>query len=258
MGRAAGPASRHVRELDCGVRSFSVKGCSGHTPGRWSLQDDHRNLQALNRKVTQSGGITRDSAGGAPILSRRVPYAVHLRGALTGHFVGSVARRSHDGREPPPPLKRWSARLVPRAQAPDQRFRVRSMGRKCRLSGLFLGTYSPVPYAAPCRLAPRTRPVRCRFAVESLDEVKMRRAARGMPYATALLNVSRSSNGVVWRGHGFESHHLGGGASKTHPLREAGSPTAWEIASWPFLPAETKWRGDGGVDRRWRRSGSYR
>ena len=34
-----------------------------------------------------------------------MPYAVHMQGALTGHFIGSVTRRVHDGREPPPPRK---------------------------------------------------------------------------------------------------------------------------------------------------------
>lgn len=32
----------------------------------------------------------------------RVPYAVHMHGALTGYFIGAVTRRVRDGLEPPP------------------------------------------------------------------------------------------------------------------------------------------------------------
>ena len=35
-------------------------------------------------------------------MSGRVPYAVHMHGALTGHFIGSVTRRVRHGPEPPP------------------------------------------------------------------------------------------------------------------------------------------------------------
>ena len=59
--------------------------------------------------------------------------------------------------------------------------------------GLLLGTYSALPYAAPCRVALRVRPVRCRFAVGSSDEVAMHRAARGTPYAGALFKVFRTT-----------------------------------------------------------------
>ena len=83
--------------------------------------------------------------------------------ASTGTVAGSVVTNAQI--RPPPPLTRWSARLVFRAQAPDQPFLVRV--RSCRFSGPFIGTYSPVPYAAPSRVAPRTRPVGCAFAVES-------------------------------------------------------------------------------------------
>jgi hypothetical protein len=37
-----------------------------------------------------------------PTLSEQVPYAVHIHKRMTGGFVGSMTRRSHDGREPPP------------------------------------------------------------------------------------------------------------------------------------------------------------
>jgi hypothetical protein len=50
----------------------------------------------------QSVRITRDSDGGAPILSMRVPYAVQMHGALTSHFVGSITRRVRHGPDPPP------------------------------------------------------------------------------------------------------------------------------------------------------------
>ncbi len=54
-------------------------------------------------------------------------------------------------------------------------------------SGLFIGTYSAVPYAALCRVVPRTRHVRCGFAIESPVDMAAHGAARGMPYAGALL-----------------------------------------------------------------------
>ena len=43
--------------------------------------------------------------------------------------------------------------------------------RLSRLSGLFLGTYSALPYAALCRVVQRVRPVRFAFAVESSVEI---------------------------------------------------------------------------------------
>lgn len=39
-----------------------------------------------------------------PTLSRRVPYAVHMHGAVTGRFIGLKTRRSHNSREPPPTI----------------------------------------------------------------------------------------------------------------------------------------------------------
>jgi hypothetical protein len=83
----------------------------------------------------------------APRSSGRLPYAVHMHASLTSRFVESVTRGVRYGLEPPPPLKRWSARLVHRAQAPDQRLRVRASVRRCRFSGPFIGTYSAMPYA---------------------------------------------------------------------------------------------------------------
>ena len=113
----------------------------------------------------------------AQTLIRRLPYAAHTHEALTSDFIGSVTRTVRDGLDPPPPSNRWSARLVHRAQAPGQRFRVRTSVRNCRFSGLFIGTYSAVPYAAPRRVAQRGRPVRCAFAVESSVEIVLHRAA---------------------------------------------------------------------------------
>ena len=40
-----------------------------------------------------------------PMLSMQRAYAVHTHGTVTGSFVGSIARRSRDGREPPPPIE---------------------------------------------------------------------------------------------------------------------------------------------------------
>jgi hypothetical protein len=35
-----------------------------------------------------------------PALNGRVPYAMRRRNAVSSHYVGSVTRRSHDGRTP--------------------------------------------------------------------------------------------------------------------------------------------------------------
>jgi hypothetical protein len=90
-------------------------------------------------------------------------------------------------------LKCWSARLVYRAQAPDQRFRVRTSVWNCRFSGPFIGTCSAVPYAALCGEAQRVWPIRCVFAVEPSVEIAVHRAARRVPYADALLKVALPS-----------------------------------------------------------------
>jgi hypothetical protein len=104
-----------------------------------------------------------------------------------------ITQRSLVQIQPPPPLKRWSARLVHRALAPDRHFRVRASALRSRFSGLFLGTYSVLPHAAPCRAAPRTRSLRSGFALESAIEVSLRGAAQGMPDAIALVNISLCS-----------------------------------------------------------------
>ncbi len=82
------------------------------------------------------------------------------------------------------PLKRWSARLVHRAQAPDQRLRVWAEFEDRGLSGLFLGTYSTsrtMPYAGSAR---RVRPVSCGSAAISTSmppsEAVLRVHAQGM------------------------------------------------------------------------------
>jgi hypothetical protein len=102
--------------------------------------------------------------------------------------MGLITRRSWVQIPPPPLSNRWLARFVHRAQAPGQRFRVWGEVEGRRFSGLFIGTYSAVPYAALCRMGQRVRPVRCAFAVESSVEIAVHRAAQGMPYAVALLN----------------------------------------------------------------------
>ena len=77
------------------------------------------------------------------------------------------------------------------AQVPDKRFRVRPRVEDRGCSGpLFLGTYTALPYAAQCREASRTWPVRCGFADKSSVLMAVQRTAQGMPYAGALLNVS--------------------------------------------------------------------
>jgi hypothetical protein len=65
------------------------------------------------------------------------------------------------------------------------------------------------------QVAPRTRPVRCGFAVEFSDETEVHGAALGMPYAGALLNVFRESSCLLGDDppnahlvHGFESRRV--------------------------------------------------
>ena len=114
-----------------------------------------------------------------------------MHGTTTSTFAFTEVRAACEPTEPPPLLKRWSASLVHRARAPDQRFRVPLRWRRWGLSGLFIGTYSAVPYAALCRVAQPVRHVRCPFAVESPVELVMHRAAEGMPLAVALINRAR-------------------------------------------------------------------
>jgi len=109
-----------------------------------------------------------------------------------------ITQRSRVQIPPPPPSKRWLARLVHRARAPDQRFRVRTSVWNCRFSGLFIGTCSTVPYAALRRVAQRVRPVRCAFAVESSVEIAVHRAGQGMPYACDMRSHVRSES-AEWR-----------------------------------------------------------
>ena len=62
-----------------------------------------------------------------------------------------------------------------------------------RFSGLFIRTYSAVPYAALRKVAQCGRPVRCGFAIESPVDMAVQRAAQGLPYADGLLKVFRPS-----------------------------------------------------------------
>ena len=79
------------------------------------------------------------------------------------------------GSNSPPATKETMLRgFVPRALAPGQRFRVRPEVEDRGFSGLFLGTYSPVPYAALRGEAARTRPAGSGFAVESSIEEALR------------------------------------------------------------------------------------
>jgi hypothetical protein len=125
--------------------------------------------------LTASAGLTRRRSG------QRGESESEPRGPNRSARNWAVLSHSY----PPPPLKRWSARLVYGAWAPDQRFRVRAEVEDRGFSGLFLGTYAALPHAATCSVAPRTRPIRWRFVVESSVEVTMHRAAQGMPYAPA-------------------------------------------------------------------------
>jgi hypothetical protein len=66
---------------------------------------------------------------------------------------------------------------VHRALAPDQRFRVVAEVEGRGFSGLFLGTYSQLLYAAPCRVAAGQRLARCGFERDVRVEVHMHGAA---------------------------------------------------------------------------------
>jgi hypothetical protein len=64
-------------------------------------------------------GVSRDLAGLPQTLSKRLPYAVRVHGALTRSVVRLVIQWVRDGLDPPPPL-----------------------------SGIVLGTYLSAAYAA--------------------------------------------------------------------------------------------------------------
>lgn len=134
-------------------------------------------------KVQVRGNVYGDYDCEAPTLSSAAPRRLRKHSPSTSAFALAEVRAAGEPAEPPPPLKRRSAPLVHKARAPDQRFRVGARCRKWGLSGLFLGTYSPLPYAAHCRRSPRTRCLRSGFAVESAIEVSLPKAAQGMPHA---------------------------------------------------------------------------
>jgi hypothetical protein len=153
-------------------------------------------------------------------LSMQPPMHCVCRPLVTSEFATVEARSRRKLMIPPPPLKRWSARLVHRARAPGQRFRVRTSVWICRFSGLFIGTYSAVPYAALCRVASRTRSVHCVFAVESSVGVAVHRAAQGVLYAVALISRGRVRalrSRPLGRDDDWQAERQGGGARRAAP-----------------------------------------
>ena len=153
--------------------------------------------------------------------------------ALCGFCGKSICERR--GVEPlnwltPPPLKRWSAPLVHMARAPDKRFRVGARCRRWGLSGLFLGTYSPLPYAAPCRRSPRTWPVRCGFATEPSGVELVQRPALVQPYVPALINrEARRDAAISISAEIYDRERLSGKAATSMAVRAS-------------VPASTPWR----------------
>ncbi len=147
--------------------------------------------------------VSRAFGRGCPTLSRRPLWRCICRPMVTSIFVGFVEAGYGELMIPPPPSKRWSARLVHRAWAPDQRFRVRAEVEDRRFSGLFLGTCSTLPCAAPCGWEPRTRPLTCQFAARSGRHGRCPRAAPSVPYAEG------SNNWVVASPRQSTSGHRG-------------------------------------------------
>ena len=74
---------------------------------------------------------------------------------VTSGFARSEAPGYGELAKPPPLSKRWSARLVHRAQAPDQRFRVRAEVEDRGFSGLFSRDLLNFAHAALCGRATR-------------------------------------------------------------------------------------------------------
>ena len=89
----------------------------------------------------------------------------------------------------PPPLERWSARLVHRAQAPGQRFLVPARSKIGVSRAFFSGASHRCPMQPYAGWSPRTWPVRCGFAVGFAFDSAVHGEALGVPYAPALLNV---------------------------------------------------------------------
>ena len=104
--------------------------------------------------------------------------------------MGGYGRQSH------------LARLMHRAQAPDQRFRVWPRCRRSGLSGIVLGTYSAAAPAALCSVARHVRPLRCGFATEDCGAEALHGACPVQPYAAALLSSTPWPAGcmeLTWR-----------------------------------------------------------
>jgi hypothetical protein len=127
-----------------------------------------------------------DSDRRAPTLSSATRRRLRIHGTTTSTFALTEVRAAKEPTEPPPPLKRWSERLVHRARAPGQRFRVRAGVRNCRFSGLFIGTYSPLPYAVPCRRSQRTRS----YPAASRPNVRVLICCIGQPCCRAVFRDS--------------------------------------------------------------------
>ena len=122
----------------------------------WTPHDARRSVRSDENPTDPVQSVEAHCPGGSsngsfiPCGGIHQEYAGKLLQTSKTDEIGHrlITRRSEVQILPPPPLKRWSARLVHRARAPDQRFRVGRAAEDRGFSGLFLGTYSPVPYAA--------------------------------------------------------------------------------------------------------------
>ena len=140
----------HCRSLVPTIRTAPPPSWADHPPQVTGFESRGAVLAPyMNRGPTVSGSvISLSPAGGRQRMCS-------IRTTRNGGVATSPV--------PPPPLNRWSARLVHRAQASDQQFHVWPERGSCGFSGLFLGTCSAFAYAALYRCVPRTRPVRCGF-----------------------------------------------------------------------------------------------
>jgi hypothetical protein len=154
---------------------------------------------------------TRPGSPAMPWRPRRLACLASgwLSGAVHRRRGGrSAARSCCSGGGP----RRGRGTRIGRCRRARRRRRIAALrastGAPWLASVRLLSSYSPVPYAAPCRVARRVRPVRCGSATELSTRASLHRAAEGMPWAGALLNGSRPASSVeppARRGCGLES-----------------------------------------------------
>ena len=131
--------------------------------------------------------------------------------------IGLITRRSEVQILPPPPTNRWSVRLVPRAQEPDQWLRVRaSVQRRC--SQGFYRTYSPVP-----NMSPPVLPTRCLTTRRAPTDVALRRPNLVLDHRQAIRtrqswprgdSANPGSTDTIWSSGAISAFRLPGGSTR--------------------------------------------